>query len=83
MGTRDTPPSQVRHLAAASEPLKSYSEEELAQLWGCARGTLRRMRREGRGPPWIHVGRLVRYPETWVRAYMEANAEVGMTSATK
>lgn len=74
MVARETPRVLVRHRTVSPGPLKFYSESELAQLWGCARGTLRRMRREGRGPPWIRLGRLVRYPEAWLQSYMLANA---------
>ena len=74
MVARETPHVLVRHLTVSLGLLKSYSESELAQLWGCARGTLRRMRREGRGPPWVRLGRLVRYPEAWLETYMQANA---------
>jgi len=35
---------------------------------------LRRMRREGRGPRFTRIGRLVRYPEDWLYKYIEANA---------
>jgi hypothetical protein len=49
------------------------TEAEVAEMLRCSRACLRRMRRENRGPRWIRVGRLIRYPEQWLREYIERN----------
>ena len=52
-----------------------YDDRKAAEFLGCSRALLRRMRREGRGPRWTRVGRLVRYPSDWLSEYIEAHAE--------
>ena len=52
--------------------LKTYTEQQVAELLGCSASALRRMRRENRGP--TRVGRLVRYPEAWLIEFIEQNA---------
>ncbi len=49
------------------------TERDVAALLCCSPAALRRMRREGRGPRWTRVGRLVRYPLRWVQDWIEAN----------
>ncbi len=49
------------------------TERDLATEWRCTASALRRMRREGRGPRWTRVGRLIRYPRAWVQEWLEAN----------
>lgn len=55
----------------------TLTEREVAELLRCSGACLRRMRREGRGPRWTRVGRLVRYPELWLREFIERNANSG------
>lgn len=55
--------------------MKLYDDREAADFLGCSRALLRRMRREGRGPRWTRIGRLVRYPSDWLSQYVEAHAE--------
>lgn len=55
-------------------PLTTLTEKEVAEVLQCSVACLRRMRREGRGPKWTKVGRLVRYSEHWVTEYLEANS---------
>jgi predicted DNA-binding transcriptional regulator AlpA len=51
-------------------------EREVARMLQCSRYALRRMRRERRGPSWVRIGgRMVRYPETWLLGYLEANKQ--------
>ncbi|MCI0623843.1 MAG: hypothetical protein L0387_19665 [Acidobacteria bacterium] len=40
------------------------------------------MRREGRGPRWTRIGRLVRYPERWLIEFVEQNADARKQSAS-
>ncbi len=54
--------------------MKICDEREAAKLLGCSVALLRRMRREGRGPKFTRIGRLVRYPEEWLCQYIEENA---------
>ena len=54
--------------------MKNLNEKQAADLLGCSAALMRRMRREGRGPRWTRIGRLVRYPETWLLEYIEAHA---------
>ena len=49
------------------------TETELAELLKCKPSALRRMRREARGPRFCRVGRLIRYPEVWVSAWLRQN----------
>ncbi len=49
------------------------TETELASYLKCTRAALHRMRRESRGPRWVRVGRLVRYPVAWLSEYINAN----------
>ena len=60
-------------------PGRNLKEEEAAALLGCSQSLLRSMRREGRGPRHTRVGRLVRYPENWIREYQEQNSEGEVT----
>ena len=53
--------------------LSVMTERDLAAVLRCTPAALRRMRREGRGPRWTRVGRLVRYPRAWVRDWIESN----------
>ena len=54
--------------------MQTFTEGDLAKLLRCSVACLRRMRREGRGPRWARIGRLVRYPEVWVLEYLNSNS---------
>jgi predicted DNA-binding transcriptional regulator AlpA len=54
--------------------MKNLNEKQAADLLGCSAALMRRMRREGRGPRWTKIGRLVRYPDTWLLEYIETHA---------
>ena len=54
--------------------MKPYDEKRAADFLGCSVALLRRMRQIGCGPRYTRVGKLVRYPEEWLLAYVEANA---------
>ena len=53
--------------------LNILTERDLAAMLRCTPSALRRMRREGRGPRWTRVGRLIRYPRPWVQDWIEGN----------
>jgi predicted DNA-binding transcriptional regulator AlpA len=55
--------------------LVTLTEVEVAEIFKCSRAALRRMRREKRGPRFIHVGRLVRYPLADVEAFIGETCE--------
>jgi hypothetical protein len=57
--------------------MKSYLEREVADQLKCSRDALRRMRRERRGPPWVRIGRMIRYPVAWLETYLEQQRESG------
>jgi predicted DNA-binding transcriptional regulator AlpA len=47
------------------------SDREVSQITGRARSTLQKDRVAGAGPiPWVYVGRLVRYRQSDVEAYI-------------
>lgn len=48
------------------------SEAELASRWGYASGSLKNQRSEGRGLPFVRIGRTVRYRLSDVLAYEHA-----------
>lgn len=54
--------------------MKNRDEKQAADFLGCSPPLMRRMRREGRGPRYTRIGRLVRYPEAWLLEYIEAHA---------
>jgi len=57
-----------------TEILDTLTETQLSAALHCSKAALRRMRREGRGPRWTRVGRLIRYPKQWVQQFIEQNA---------
>jgi predicted DNA-binding transcriptional regulator AlpA len=48
------------------------SEKTTSRRIDVSRAALRKWRREGRGPPYIKVGRLVRYPAAELHAWLTA-----------
>jgi excisionase family DNA binding protein len=51
------------------------TESEVAELLKVSVGTLRRWRREGTGPPWLRLGRGVRYLRAEVNAWAARQRE--------
>ncbi|HEY5224314.1 MAG TPA: helix-turn-helix domain-containing protein [Microbacteriaceae bacterium] len=49
--------------------------EELSEYLGVPVRTLYDWRVDGRGPKALHAGRVLRYPESRVRAWIEANLD--------
>jgi len=54
--------------------LATLTEGEVSRIFKCTSAALRRMRREKRGPRFIHVGRLVRYPLADIEAFLQENS---------
>ena len=52
-------------------------EKEASQYLCCSVAALRKWRLLGKGPTYCKVGRLVRYAETDLAAYVEANRKAG------
>jgi excisionase family DNA binding protein len=52
---------------------KLHNENEAAELLGCTVSALRKWRTLGKGPAFCRVGRLVRYSETDLSAFLDAN----------
>ena len=52
---------------------RMFAEKEAAEQIGCTFHTLRKWRLLGKGPRYHKVGRLVRYAETDLAAYLDAN----------
>ena len=50
--------------------------DQLAEKLHCSTRHLERMRREGTGPAYVRLGKLVRYPVADVRAYLEGRRAV-------
>ncbi len=55
------------------EPI--YDEKGGAAYCGCKTPTLRKRRREGKGPPYIKIGRLVRYRQSDLDAFLEKHLQ--------
>jgi len=49
------------------------TEQQAAEMLGCTVSALRKWRLLGRGPAYCKVGRLVRYAEGDLHAYLDAN----------
>jgi hypothetical protein len=52
---------------------KLHNENEAAELLGCTVSALRKWRTLGKGPAFCRVGRLVRYSELDLSAFLDAN----------
>jgi helix-turn-helix protein len=59
----------------------ALTEQELATLWRISPAALRRMRREGRGPRWTRIGRLIRYPVGWLHEFLQGTASPATPSS--
>ena len=47
------------------------TEQQVAERLNCTKSALRRWRREGRGPRFVKIGRLVRYRQADVEDFIE------------
>lgn len=52
---------------------KLVDEQAASECLGCKISTLRKWRFKGSGPAYVKVGRLVRYAEADLAAYLDAN----------
>ena len=50
------------------------NEKQVAELLCCTKSALRRWRREGRGPRFVKIGRLVRYRQEDVEDFINESA---------
>ena len=53
--------------------MKLHNEKQTADYLGCTVSALRKWRLLGKGPVYRKIGRLVRYAEADLLAYLEAN----------
>jgi hypothetical protein len=53
------------------------TEKEAAAMYNVTPAAMRKWRREGRGPAWVHLGRCVRYPVAGLQAHLEQCAKGG------
>jgi len=51
------------------------NEQQAAKVMGCSVALLRKLRSVGGGPPIVKLGRLVRYPQADLVAFIEAKKE--------
>ena len=65
---------------STSESL-ALSEAQTARCLGISVSGLRRWRRDGQGPPFIRMGRLIRYDESDLGQWLEANKIRGTSEA--
>ena len=49
------------------------NENQVAQFLNCTKAALRRWRREGRGPRFVKIGRLVRYRQEEIEDFVNQN----------
>ncbi len=54
--------------------MELLTEGEVAEVLKCTKSALRRWRREGRGPRYVRVGRLIRYRQPDLELFIEKNA---------
>ena len=60
--------------------MKLINEKQAAEMFGCTASTFRKWRLQGKGPAFCRVGRLVRYSESDLLAYLEDNRVEPMTA---
>lgn len=55
--------------------MQLLTEAETSKVLQCTKAALRRWRRERRGPKFVRLGRLVRYRETDLEAFVDQSTE--------
>lgn len=75
-------PIAVMRPAAPAEPSKYLDEKQLCAELDISSVTATKWRRNAEGPPFIRVGRLIRYPREAVEAWL-ASRTVGIPRAPK
>lgn len=58
-----------------------HTEDEVSKILNCTKAALRRWRREGRGPRWVKMGRLVRYHPADIDSFIKFSTEGPNTMA--
>ena len=61
--------------------MQTLTEREVAELLRCSVAALRRWRREHRGPHFVKLERLIRYPVSDLREFLDQNT-IGSTPQT-
>lgn len=74
---RIVPPQPERVERPMEIPTDLVDEVALAARLGVSRATLQSWRYNGRGPRYIKVGRLIRYRNADVEAFLRANTSQG------
>jgi hypothetical protein len=59
------------NIQVSPRPVMCVPEGEAARLLTVSRALLRKWRRVGGGPPWLKVGRCVRYPLLELQNFLE------------
>ena len=55
--------------------MQLLTENETAKALHCTRAALRRWRRERRGPRFVKLGRLIRYRQSDLETFVDANTQ--------
>jgi hypothetical protein len=66
------------HVEPQDDPL--LTDYDLERLTGRARSTWQKARLTGDGPPFIQIGRSIRYPSSLARAWLSAHPRLRSTS---
>lgn len=66
-------------MGGIAEQGQLLDEVELAEQLGVSRSTLQSWRYSGRGPRFIKIGRLIRYRNTDVDAYLRSQTRGGLS----
>ncbi|GJL85431.1 MAG: hypothetical protein DHS20C02_12060 [Micavibrio sp.] len=62
---------KLQHLAKLANKMpKRMTEVEVAECLSLSRKTLQRWRKSGEGPPFIRIGRSIRYPADELEAWL-------------
>jgi predicted DNA-binding transcriptional regulator AlpA len=72
---RTTPAKQVSSLSLSAHSCRLLNENQAAQVLQCSVALMRKMRRLGTGPTVTRIGRLCRYAESDLAAFIAANRE--------
>lgn len=65
------------HMREPSDP--TCDERAVAQLFDCSVKTVQKWRQTGRGPTYVKVGRLVRYRQSDLQAWLDQQARTNTT----
>ena len=51
--------------------VRFLTDRDVAAVTGCARSTLAKMRLSGNGPPFVRIGKSVKYPSDLLKTYLD------------